>query len=326
MLLMKNFWLSWGLRRWRCLRWLLLLPLLTFGLELRAGSPVDFFRGLLSMSVEQRLDVLSDRRPNERTAILAKVREYERLSADVREKRLWQTEFHYFFHGLRSLDRSEREIALQAIEDPMKSRLWIGFQLWDGLDLESRDALIQERRAVTYLLTRVHELSALEEEPEANDVRIGSVTNVDAGAVSLSRAIQDLEATHRKLLEDFDVLAEQVGPMSAEEEAQLRVLVEAFVSLPQQKRDETFRTVLELAESSEGERQAFVQEALRWREISPEERAKWRYIATQLPPMPWDLAIEIGNGATRYTIPPTPPGFPDVPVRRSANVEGNRQK
>lgn len=275
------------------------------------------------MSVEQRIDALADRGPNERSAILDKVREYEGLSADVREKRLWQTEFHYFFHGLRSHDRSEREIALQAIEDPMRSRLWIGFQLWDGLDLESRDALIQERRAVTYLLTRVHELSALEQEPESSAASIGSVTDLDAGAVNLSRAIEDLEATHRKLLEDFDTLAQQVGPMSAKEEAQLRILVEAFVNLPRQKRDETFRTVLELAESSEGERQEFVQEALRWREISPEERAKWRYIATQLPPMPWDLAIEIGNGATRYMIPPTPPGFPEIPVRYSANAEGS---
>src|ERR1700676_5589096 len=54
-------------------------------------SPVAFFRHLLAMSPKQREDYLTNRPPQMRARILAKVHEYESLSPDDRELRLRAT-------------------------------------------------------------------------------------------------------------------------------------------------------------------------------------------------------------------------------------------
>ena len=55
-------------------------------------SPVEYFRTLLGMTPAQREKLLANKPDAEREAILAKVREYEAMAADIREARLRQTE------------------------------------------------------------------------------------------------------------------------------------------------------------------------------------------------------------------------------------------
>ena len=57
------------------------------------ASPVDFFRQLLAMSPAERNQSLTNRSPEIRARILAKVREYQALGPDERELRLRATEF-----------------------------------------------------------------------------------------------------------------------------------------------------------------------------------------------------------------------------------------
>src|SRR5689334_6202198 len=59
-------------------------------------SPVDFFRELLALERTERTRLLADRTLESRKRILAKVREYELLSADQRELRLRVTELRWY--------------------------------------------------------------------------------------------------------------------------------------------------------------------------------------------------------------------------------------
>src|ERR1043165_4118442 len=56
-----------------------------------AKAAVDFFRELLLMTPVDRDNALKERPPENKTAILNKVREYESLNADERELRLRAT-------------------------------------------------------------------------------------------------------------------------------------------------------------------------------------------------------------------------------------------
>jgi len=51
-------------------------------------SPIGFFRELLAMNPGERIQALTNRTPELRSQILAKVREYESLKAEERELRL----------------------------------------------------------------------------------------------------------------------------------------------------------------------------------------------------------------------------------------------
>ena len=63
-------------------------------------SPVDFFRKLLAMAPEEREAFLTNRPPEIRQRILAKVDEYEALDPDQRELRLRATELRWYMMQL----------------------------------------------------------------------------------------------------------------------------------------------------------------------------------------------------------------------------------
>ena len=66
-------------------------------------SPVDFFRQLLAMSPDQRAAALTNRSPEIRARILAKVDEYEALDPDDRELRLRATDLRWWLTPLLRL-------------------------------------------------------------------------------------------------------------------------------------------------------------------------------------------------------------------------------
>ena len=65
-----------------------------------AKSPVDLFRQLLAMTSEERSDFLTNRPPELRDRILAKVGEYEALEPNEREIRLRATELRWYLMPL----------------------------------------------------------------------------------------------------------------------------------------------------------------------------------------------------------------------------------
>ena len=68
-------------------------------------SPVEFFRQLLAMLPAERNSSLTNRTPEARARILAKVREYQALDPDERELRLRATELRWYLLPLLRTDR-----------------------------------------------------------------------------------------------------------------------------------------------------------------------------------------------------------------------------
>lgn len=271
----------------------------------QGGSVFEFFRRLLLADASERSALLASRPADERERILAKVAEYERLDADQRLARLWRTEYHFYFHQLVSRPMSDRMGAIHRLDEPMKSQLQRGFAIWDDLNVQRREALLLEGRAASFLIARLTERVP-------NDDRSENVKNSppsDQQALARRYMLTSLSGVSAHLLRDFDDLADKCEVFDAAQRRELRDLLEMFHELPTRNRVESFQTILGLAEASDGEWRAFVNEALNWRQISPAERAKWRSIADNLPPLPWEVAVELGGEFRPTVLPPEPPGF-----------------
>jgi len=74
-----------------------------------APSPVTFFRELLAMSPAERNNSLTNRTPEARARIMAKVREYQKLAPDERELRLRATELRWYLTPLFRTAPADRE-------------------------------------------------------------------------------------------------------------------------------------------------------------------------------------------------------------------------
>ena len=88
---------------------------ITPAINIQHITPVEYFRGLLGMTPAQREKALAGKSPQEKKAILGKVKEYEALPQEVRDARLRQTELHWDLMRLMRLDPAERAGQLKQI-------------------------------------------------------------------------------------------------------------------------------------------------------------------------------------------------------------------
>ena len=91
-------------------------------------SPVDFFRQLLAMTPDERDDFLTNRPPEIRARILAKVAEYEALNPNDRELRLRATELRWYLMPLLRESPTNRAARLAQMPADMRELVKTGLK------------------------------------------------------------------------------------------------------------------------------------------------------------------------------------------------------
>ena len=99
----------------------------------RMHSPVDTFRELLALPQREREKILTNRPPEVRARILAKVREYQALGPDERELRLRATELRWYLTPLLRLPPAERAAQLAQVPEAMRGLVESRLTQWDVL-------------------------------------------------------------------------------------------------------------------------------------------------------------------------------------------------
>ena len=113
-------------------------------------SPVDFFRNLLAQTPTERRQSLSNRPPEMRSRILAKLREYESLKPDEREVRLRTTELQWYLQPLMSLPPASRAVRLAAMPEDMRKLVEERLARWDVLPPPMQEELLNNEMTSRY--------------------------------------------------------------------------------------------------------------------------------------------------------------------------------
>src|SRR5882672_11048559 len=117
-------------------------------------SPVDFFRQLLAMSPAERNHSLTNRTPEARARILAKVREYQVLGPDERELRLRATELRWYLTPLLRTAPSDREASLPQVPENLRGLVKSRLIQWDILPPPLQQEFLANDKTLHYF-TRV---------------------------------------------------------------------------------------------------------------------------------------------------------------------------
>jgi hypothetical protein len=255
------------------------------------------------MSPEEQEDWLTNRPPEVRKQMLAKVREYESLSPEQRELRLRVTELRWYLWPLLKTPATNRAVWLSRIpveeRKPIEDRL----QHWDKLAPDVRKELLENEATLRYF----SELSASTDEGRSNLVRNLSPERrkmLEAGI----RQIREMpEQQREKMMVRFNQFFElspsekvkALGILSEPERRQIDKALRTFRNLTPQLRDQCIQSFEKFVNMSLAERQQFLKNAERWKLLSPQERQDWR-----------DLVASIS------VQPPYPPGFIPPPLNR----------
>jgi len=227
-------------------------------------SPVNFFRQLLAMTAIERNNSLTNRPPEARKKILAKVREYQALGPDERELRLRATELRWWLTPLLRVPAASRAARLAQVPEDLRGLVESRLTQWDLLPPPLQGEFLASDQALHYF-ARVEVTNQVAATPQQEE--IGRQFN------------QFFELTPAEKRQTLKTL-------SAAERAQMEKTLRTFETLPLQQRLICLRNYAKFAGMSAAERAEFLKNAERWSQMSPAERQTWRDLVAHVPKWP----------------------------------------
>jgi len=271
-------------------------------------SPVDLFRELLAMNLADRKQSLTNRTPEDRQRILAKVREYESLKPDQRELRLRATELRWYLLPLMTSPATNRPAQLALIPPEPRTLVEDRLQLWDKLPAQLQKELLENEATLQYITP----LESASEEQKKEILKTISPARREKLEAGIARWRQLGEPQRRETLDRFNAFfdltpkekGKALNTLSEAEQRQMEKTLRAFEKLPKAQRSLCIQSFEKFAGMSLEERQQFLKNAERWRLMLPEERQAWRNLVAKLPDLP---PSPPGLGSSPP--PPGPPGL-----------------
>jgi hypothetical protein len=251
-------------------------------------SPISFFRELLAMPAADREQALTNRPPEVRRLILAKVREYESLKKDQRELRLSVTELRWYLRPLMTSAPTNRPVQLAMI--PVKQRELVADRLreWDKLPPEAQMGLLDNEATITYL-TEIEGLSDQQRQDILRNLSAARRELLEKG-INHWAAMTDeqRQATSSQFTQFFELTAQEkekaIKTLPAPERSQVEKMMQTVGNLSPEQRSQYMVSFAKFANLSLAERQRFLENAERWKQMSPSEQQAWRDLVRRLPP------------------------------------------
>ena len=254
-------------------------------------SPVVIFRQMLAMTPKERAESLTNRAPDVRARISAKVDEYLALDPNERELRLRATELRWYLMPLFQTAPADRELSLGRVPDELRELVKTRLARWDTLPPQMQKEFLDNDRVL-------HDFAHIEK------------TNA-APANPNQQKISDQFNRFFEFTPEEKQLA--INTLSAAERTQMEKTLETFDKLSPLQRAQCIRAFTEFAGMSPQDRTDFLKNAESWSKMPPKERQAWRDLVTEVPKWP--------PVPSALIMPPIPP---KIQPRPHALVATNR--
>lgn len=267
-----------------------------------AKSPVAMFRELLAMTPEQRKESIALRPPDIQKRILEKLNEYELLPAEVRELRLRETELRWYLRPLMDEPRTNRAPLLARIPEAERKEVETRLEQWDLLPPQLQDQFKSNDMIASYF-SQIRTANPKERAAILGEIPPDQRAELEKGLDQWKQMSEDQRQTALAGFNHFfELTPEQkekaLDTLPDEERQAMQQTLTSYSKLTADQRAQCIRSFEKFASMSVVERQQFLKNAERWREMSPEERQKWRELVNVAP-----------------LIPPSVPSSPTAPNR-----------
>lgn len=273
-------------------------------------SPVAAFRELLAVGPVEREPYLSERKPEQRKVLEAKLKEYEALSPNERELRLKTTELRWYLLSLIHLPPSNRIERLLGLPDTDRKLIEQRLDAWDRLSKETQREILENELAIRYF-AQLNAASAAQREALLAELPPVQRQKIEADIVRWRALPEDQrERMHEHFRQFFELTEKErekvLSSFSETERQQMERTLQAFEKLPRPLRERCIAAFHKFANMTLEQRLQFLKSAERWQDMTAEERQRWRDIVSKLPRTP--------------VLPPYPPFLIPGPPRPPGTV------
>jgi hypothetical protein len=272
-------------------------------------SPVALFRELLAMTPAQREEAIANRPAGTQKRILEKLNEYELLPEELRNLRLRETELRWYLRPLMDEPRTNRAASMVRIPEELRDEVQQRLELWDLLPPPLQEQFRNDDLIASYFAQarsatpqQLADLMRIIPPAEREKLQKG----LDGWGAMSESARQSALAGFNKFFELTPQEKEKaLNLISEEERVQMEQTLTAYEHLTPEQRKQCISSFEKFAQMSIAERQQFLKNAERWRDMTPEERAKWRQLVSVAPIIPAAILPNppsSGGGSLRSTV------------------------
>ena len=257
----------------------------------RVGSPIDFFRTLISANPAEREKLLEAKEPKLRTVLANSALEFQNLPAEQRELRLRNMELRYHVTALFRTAPSNRTERLRFVPDRDRPLVEHRLKYWDQLTAEQREVALQNER-----LTR--DYIGVPRSPGNTASLTGQASNqvvrIEQEIVRWNMVPDARHAQIQRTFKEFFELTDeekareklQPLPFNGEERQLMEQTLARFKQLSLSQRNTCVTNFNKFASLSPAERREFLINAEEWQKMKPEDREAWRKLISKVPPRP----------------------------------------
>jgi len=276
-----------------------------------AGTPIDFFRGLLAATPEERQRLLTGKNPDQRKVLEESLSRYDGIQPEERELRLRTMELRYRLTTLMRTPTTNREVRLRQIPERDRKVVEERLRLWDGCAPDEKKTLLENERM---LRAAVGVYGPSHVRQPLTGQTSNQLHRVEEELIRWQSVPEERRARVEKMFgEIFEVEDKKPSspmpplPLRHEELKSIQQSLRQFRSLAPLQRDQCIRNFSKFADLTPGERRQFLASAQEWQRMAPQDREQWRKLVSRMPPLPVRLGPPLPS-RTMASRAPAPEG------------------
>lgn len=256
-------------------------------------APVEFFRQLLPMTLEQRQTALEKYTPKTREFVAAKLKEYEALAPDERENRLRTLEMRWHLLPMMSMAPSNRVLRIQALPERDRPLIEERLRLWDRLSPEQQRDVLECEPAIGAYTSPGRPTSSMGSPLSTNmqeQINRSTAYLVSLDAEKRAELYQNFQEFFELSEREKAKALDTIHTLNDAERQQMDATLRTFDRLPRAEREQCVRGYQRFTAMSRAEQDQFLRSVERWQAMTPRDREIWRSLvarkAVPQPPLP----------------------------------------
>jgi len=267
---------------------------------------IELFRRILAMTPVEQDAWLTNRPPQARPLLEAKIREYQAMAPEAREAVLRATELHEYLLYFIRMPGAGRAPQLAQVPAVYRATVEEKLREFDLLPPELQTEVLAGKSTADYflnprpLLTRTaHPAHPPVPPPPMPPEPLNYLSRLSTGQR------QEMYASFQHFfdLDDAD-RQKTLATLPPAERVPVAKTLSDLEHLPREQRDRGLQSITTLAGMSEEQRASFFKNAAQWQDLPPSERQTWRKVVVHLPPLPPGLAQVSTPAPASATVPP----------------------
>ncbi len=249
----------------------------------------EIFRKILAMTAAQQEAWLTNRPPQVRPQLEAKIREYQAMTPEAREAVLRATELHEYLEYFIKTTATDRSNQVEQI--PLEYRATVKEKLREFALLPPplQQEVLAGKTTANYFLNpspfaarNVHRPNL----PPPPPLPMPPAPLSYLGRLSPGQR-QEMYTSFQHFFELGDDDQQKIlVTLPTDERGQVEKTLRDLEHLPKEQRDRGLQSISALASMPDEQRQIFFKNAELWRQLSQTERQTWRKVVVHLPPLP----------------------------------------